>query len=786
MRIQNFFPLGVLVAATTIVGCSADNTASTIGGQGGSVSSNTGGKANGGGATSVGGTGAGGNATSVGGNTSGVGGTTANSAGGNATGGAGVGGNATGGAGVGGNATGGANVGGNATGGAGVGGNATGGSKANTGGANVGGNATGGAGVGGNATGGSKATTGGASVGGNATGGTPAATTGGSTSSSAAPVTEACPTGNNSEGVAWESPSPAAATVISDFNTLGDTTNYPCVADPNHPENSCTDQHLIVYKNGTRGGTLWYPYTDYQDDPNCNSSTQKCTTRAASLPTLTWDSGTNSQGTCTPGGSMNAAGPGISSTSGNGGGWGSGIGVDFMPRNASNQKQTFNASAAGYTGIGFSMKCASDVGYVYFKLIDAVNDGDCATGSCGISSVCVYSGSGTICNQFGYKNAWITKNWSNYELYFADALQDPNTALGTATAVDTTKLTSLQMQFNTGYDTSGSNKTATSFNCWIDDVHFLTTAAPTPKTTCSSAYTTSGNKIMCGSTQKIFRGVARPSLEWDTSGWEVMPWDMQRIKNGWNANLVRIGLNQDFYMGTTTASTAQIYPKNVARAVRWAEAAGLDVILDLHWINQTDGTSTTGIMASTATNSDKFWTAVAGAFKSDNHVMFELYNEPTLGGGSPAASDWSTWKTNYQALYNAVRGAGANQITILGGLNWAYDLSGLPANAITGTNIVYNTHPYANKAASSDWPSKFGTLAATSPVISTEFGTYDCTGTWTTSLITYMEGLNMSWTAWGWYSGGGCAFPSLISSYDGTVLAGGNGAASQSVMKSKN
>lgn len=187
-------------------------------------------------------------------------------------------------------------------------------------------------------------------------------------------------------------------------------------------------------------------------------------------------------------------------------------------------------------------------------------------------------------------------------------------------------------------------------------------------------------------------------------------------------------------------------------------------------------------MASAATGSTTFWTQVATAFKSDNHVMFELYNEPTLGGGSPAASDWTTWQTNMTALYNAVRGTGATEITIMGGLNWSYDLSGVTTYPITGTNIVYNTHPYANKAPSSDWPGKFGTLAATKPVIATEFGSYDCTGTWTTSLLSYMEGLGMSWTAWGWYAGGGCAFPSLISSYDGTVLAGGNAAASKTTM----
>ena len=762
MRINLFLPLGVVVAAVSLVACGGNDGSTAAGNGGAPITSSTGGHANAGasatgGATSTNtstGVTTGGQGTAGSTSTSVVttGGAPPTTSGGAPT--------STGGTGT--TTTGGTKATGGTSGTSVV---TTGGAPTSTGGTGT--TTTGGT----KATGGTTSTTTSVSTGGvtatggtKATGGTTAAATGGATTATVTPATPSCPTGNNSEGVP-NAANPPVANVISDFNNAGDATNYPCVPDPNHLANPCSDSHLIVYKQGGRGGTLWYGYTDYTATPDSS------TTVASSLPTLSWD---GTQGVCTSGGSMHVKGTGNT-------GWGSGIGVDLMQRNASNQKVPYNASA--YTGIGFNMKCASDVGYIYFKLIDAVNDGDCNATSCGIGSVCVYSGTGTICNQYGYKNAWVTKNWSNYELYFADALQDPNAALSTtATVPDKTKLTALQMQFNTGYDTSGSNKVATSFECWIDDVHFLTGNPPTPQTTCASgAYTTSGNKIMCGSTQKIFRGVARPSMEWDTSGWNVMPWDMARIKNGWKANLVRIGMNQDFYMGTSVASNGTIYPKYIARAARWAESYGLDVILDLHWVDAAHPSSTSGYMAGPSTNSPAFWTAVATAFKSDNHVMFELYNEPTV-------SDWATWKTNYQALYNAVRNtpASATQIVILGGLDWAYDLSGLPANAISGTNIVYNTHPYANKAPSSDWPAKFGTLAATYPVMATEFGSYDCTGTWTTSLITYMEGLGMSWTAWGWYAGGGCSFPSLISSYDGTSLAGGNADASRTVMASKN
>jgi aryl-phospho-beta-D-glucosidase BglC (GH1 family) len=339
--------------------------------------------------------------------------------------------------------------------------------------------------------------------------------------------------------------------------------------------------------------------------------------------------------------------------------------------------------------------------------------------------------------------------------------------------LDATKLTSFQIQLNTPYDTSGTNSVATPSNCWVDDVHFIKDTAPAPKSTCATAYTVSGNKIVCGTATKVFRGVARPSMEWDISGWNITPWDMDRIK-GWKANLVRFTLNQDYYMN----KYADIYPKYVARSVKWAEAAGMDVILDLHWVDDKHQSPTQGYMASAATKSPAFWTAVATAYKSDPHVMFELYNEPTI-------SDWGAWKTNFQAMTDAVRGAGANNIVIIGGLDWAYDLSKVitdPSTRITGKNIVYNTHPYGNKAPSSDWPGKFGNLAATFPVFATEFGTYDCGGDWTKSLIAYMEGLGMSWTAWAWYvapTGQDCQFPSLISDYSGTVLAGGNAQASK-------
>jgi hypothetical protein len=97
-------------------------------------------------------------------------------------------------------------------------------------------------------------------------------------------------------------------------------------------------------------------------------------------------------------------------------------------------------------------------------------------------------------------------------------------------------------------------------------------------------------------------------------------------------------------------------------------------------------------------NSVTFWSEVAARYRDDGRVMFELYNEPH-------DVSWSVWKSGgaasdgfqavgMQQLHDTVRATGAQNLVIIGGLDWAYDLSGVPANRIDGYNIAYATHPY--------------------------------------------------------------------------------------------
>ncbi len=283
----------------------------------------------------------------------------------------------------------------------------------------------------------------------------------------------------------------------------------------------------------------------------------------------------------------------------------------------------------------------------------------------------------------------------------------------------------------------------------------------------------------------VVHGVDRPSLEWSPTGDHLSAQDFQHMR-AWGANTVRIPLDQDFWLSTSCRYSAG-YAGRVAQAVHWAEAAGLVVILDLHWSDegqdQTGACSVTpGQQVMADTNSLTFWRQVAAEFRNDPRVWFELYNEPhdvswqVWRDGGPVTDgkthlQWTV--VGMQQLYDAVRAEGARNLVVVGGLNWAYDLRGLPQYALDGYNIAYAVHPYdyAGKQPA-DWTTDFGFAARTWPVIATEFGEFDCQTHYVDAFLSYAAKMGIGWTAWAWYPGG-CKFPAVIQDWQGDPSAMG-------------
>lgn len=284
-----------------------------------------------------------------------------------------------------------------------------------------------------------------------------------------------------------------------------------------------------------------------------------------------------------------------------------------------------------------------------------------------------------------------------------------------------------------------------------------------------SGYQVTGNTIynISSGEPHLFRGVDSPSMAWQVKCDHCTLDQFQIMSRDWKANVVRLSVNQSFWL-TSSARYNAGYAPELARVIAAIEQAGMDVILDNHG-------SGSPYMADA--DSVVFWKEVATAYRDDPHVLFELFNEPNK-------ISWDVWLNGgiapsgppvrgMQELYNTVRSTGATNLVVIGGLNWAYDLSGVPSHRVEGNNIVYNTHPYDYPGKQpADWDRAFGALAKTDPVIATEFGNFDCTTAYYQSFVNYAKARHISWSAWGWFPGG-CGFPAIVSDWNGTPNAPG-------------
>lgn len=280
-------------------------------------------------------------------------------------------------------------------------------------------------------------------------------------------------------------------------------------------------------------------------------------------------------------------------------------------------------------------------------------------------------------------------------------------------------------------------------------------------------------------------GAARFSLEFECHGdGHFTLADFQAMR-AWGMNTVRIPLSSGFWRNL--GGGCPDYAATVRSAVANAEAAGLYVILDLQrdapFNNHSDIKSGGAQCPLPDASTDvAFWNAVAGTYKNDPRVLFDLFGEPHdiswsqwRHGGliRTTCSIYSTSKSytaiGMPALAAAVRAVAPRNLIILSGIAWGYDLSGAGGSSATSlSNILYATHPWGHRLIQrpSDWWRAFGDPAKSLPVIATEFGEYDCRTSYIGPEISYFEQLHLSYVAWAWTTSG-CSTPGLLSSWSG-------------------
>jgi hypothetical protein len=265
----------------------------------------------------------------------------------------------------------------------------------------------------------------------------------------------------------------------------------------------------------------------------------------------------------------------------------------------------------------------------------------------------------------------------------------------------------------------------------------------------------------------------------------------------WHVNAVRVPLNEDCWLGINGVPTkyaGAFYQAAVERWVTTLNAAGIVAILDLH--RSAPGANSTAAQwpMPDVNHSITFWQQVATAFRSDPSVIFDLYNEPYLGGSRVTTSDWSCWlagctttttlctsgsitpcstttEVTYQIagmqqLLEAVRSTGATEPVMVGGLNWAGDPCGVVDSGGNGGTcewlkfepkdpdhqLILSFHTYNWTACTSVecWNTSVRPVADSVPVVTGELGERDCSASYIDSYMAWADSHNISYLAWSW------------------------------------
>ena len=301
---------------------------------------------------------------------------------------------------------------------------------------------------------------------------------------------------------------------------------------------------------------------------------------------------------------------------------------------------------------------------------------------------------------------------------------------------------------------------------------------------------TLGTKIYTEANEEILlRGVNCAGLEWDAGNTAVLPAALLAVKE-WHANLIRLPVSQDRWFGWSPEQKSgraaqESYRETVDSIVRELAARGCYLLLDLHWSDRGVWREKSGQQLMPDQNSVIFWQDAAKRYGYCGSVLFGLYNEPHdvswevwLDGGScrTGGEEWEA--VGMRTLLKAIRDTGAENLCVIGGLDWGYTFEGFTEYdklLDAGGNVVLDSHVYPWKRL--DWDADTAQAAAHCPLLVGECGHYGDhadpvegkqnlpAAEWVPRLLRWIDEHHYHLTAWDFHPKAG---PCLISDFDGT------------------
>lgn len=225
----------------------------------------------------------------------------------------------------------------------------------------------------------------------------------------------------------------------------------------------------------------------------------------------------------------------------------------------------------------------------------------------------------------------------------------------------------------------------------------------------------SGNRLMANGSPIQLRGVSTHGLSWFP---EYVNSAMFGELKSWGANTVRLAMYTAEYNGYCTGDGANRtkLKELIKKGVQYATEQGMYVIIDWHILS--DNNPNTYKSEAIA-----FFTEMAQTYKDNDHVIYEICNEPNGG------TSWSEIKRYANEVIPAIRQHDPDGVILVGTPTWSQELDKAVADPITGyNNIMYTLHFYANTHRESLRNTLTTAVNAGLPVFVSEFSICDASG----------------------------------------------------------
>ena len=288
---------------------------------------------------------------------------------------------------------------------------------------------------------------------------------------------------------------------------------------------------------------------------------------------------------------------------------------------------------------------------------------------------------------------------------------------------------------------------------------------------------TAGTKVLNSDGKEVWlQGV-------NAGGLESVPKDPHVLKSvevgidDWKSNVIRLPVKSTFWFGHGPYQPhdgGEGYRLMVDQAVTLASNRGAYLLLDLHRFRAPEQEDI------------DFWKDAAARYKNNPAVLFDLFNEPHdvpwdiwrnggtvgekkagvdesafLSADEQAKSNGGFHSVGMQALLDTVRGTGARNVVVVGGLAWSGDLSGVTKGYAledkTGNGIMYGWHNYNWHK---NWQGRVGDAMLKYPIFVGEVGCdekkmtfiplqdQENPYTWFPDMIGFIQKNHLNWTAW--------------------------------------